>query len=241
MLLNQTNLENYTKNILKIPYVNFEGIDPKTIKMVLKVLKEAFNRYPLLKKALMLVGKYEYLNNYLNLTIYSNPEIWENYDVEDLIMIPEKSSLATMHLQYGKEHLFLGLGLLPLLEKYNLEQIKMISRYDRASINHREIVDNIVWHEVGHMLDFIMGISNSDEFQKLIQNRNIKKEISRYATTNNQETLAEAFAEYILELKFKELQPGLIQNIGSLVDETYLKYAHNFFLRKNFEIIRKRI
>ena len=39
MLLNQTNLENYTKNILKIPYVNFEGIDPKTIKMVLKVLK----------------------------------------------------------------------------------------------------------------------------------------------------------------------------------------------------------
>ena len=240
MLLNQTNLENYTKNILNIPYVNFEGIDPRTIKMVLKVLKEAFNRYPLLKKSLMLVGKYKYLNNYLNLTIYSNYEIWKNNKVEDFIMIPEKSSLATMHLQYGKEHLFLGLALLPLLEKYNLEQIKMISKYDRASIKHREIVDNIVWHEVGHMLDFIMGISSTKKFQNLIKNYNIKKEISAYATVDNKETLAEAFAEYIIELKLKELQPSLIQSIGSLIDETYLKYAHNFLLKKNFEIVRKR-
>ena len=56
MLLTTANLENYAKNVLGIPYANFENIDPKTIKMVLKVLKEAFRCYPLLANSLVTIG-----------------------------------------------------------------------------------------------------------------------------------------------------------------------------------------
>ena len=48
--------ELYTKKVLGIPYVNFANIDEDIIKIILKVLKEAFNRYPLLNRSLISKG-----------------------------------------------------------------------------------------------------------------------------------------------------------------------------------------
>ncbi len=237
MLLTTANLENYAKDVLGIPYVNFKGIDPKTIKMVLKVLKEAFRRYPLLANSLIIVGNKEYLNNYANLTYYADYNIWKNNKQMLNIMYPDFASFATLHLYYYQHNnQFLGIVILPLLEKYNFNEFKQLVLNDKATIKHREIIEANFWHEIGHMLDFIMGISNTYEFQKIISNHDIEKEISLYATTSIKETLAEAFAEYIIELQLQKLNDGLIKDIGTLVDKTYLKYANNYFLRKQFMI-----
>ena len=237
MLLTTTNLENYAKNVLDIPYVNFKGIDPKTVKMVLKVLKEAFRCYPLLANSLVNIGNKEYLNNYFNLTYYADYNIWKNNNQMLNIMCPDFASFVTVHLYYYQHNNhFLGIGLLPLLEKYNFDEFKQLVLNDNATIKHREIIEANFWHEVGHMLDFIMGISNTYEFQKIISNHDIEKEISLYATTSVKETLAEAFAEYIAEIKLNELEDGLIKDIGNYINRTYYIYTSNSFLRKRFMI-----
>ncbi len=237
MLLTTANLENYAKNVLGIPYVNFEGIDPNTIKMILKVLKEAFRRYPLLANSLVLVGNQEYLNNYFSLTYYADYKNFKPKSKIANLIFPKYASFVTLHLYYYQHnHQFLGIGILPLLEKYDFKEFKQLVLNDEATIKHRELIEANFWHEVGHMLDFIMGISNTYDFQKIISNHDILKEVSMYATTSPKETLAEAFAEYIAELKLHELDDGLIKDIGSLVDKTYIKYANNYFLRKQFMI-----
>ena len=241
MLLTTANLENYAKNVLGIPYVNFENIDPKTVKMVLKVLKEAFNRYPLLANSLVTIGNKEYLNNYFNLTYFADYNIWKNNNEID-INFPKFASFVTLHLYYYQHNnQFLGIGILPLLEKHNFNEFKQLVLNDKATIKHREIIEANFWHEIGHMLDFIMGISNSYGFQKIINNHDIEKEISLYATTSIKETLAEAFAEYIVEVKLNELKDGLIKDIGNYINNTYYIYANNYFLRKQFMIKDKYI
>ena len=241
MLLTTANLENYAKNVLGIPYVNFENIDPKTIKMVLKVLKEAFRCYPLLANSLVTIGNKEYLNNYVNLTYLADYNIWKNNN-EIAINFPEFASFATLHLYYYQHNSqFLGIGILPLLEKCNFAEFKQLFLNNKATIKHRDIIETNFWHEVGHMLDFIMGISNSYEFQKIISNHDIEKEISLYATTSLKETLAEGFAEYIAEVKLNELEDGLIKDIGNYINKMYYIYANNYFLRKKFMIKDKYI
>ena len=241
MLLTTANLENYAKNVLGIPYVNFENIDPKTVKMVLKVLKEAFRCYPLLANSLVTIGNKEYLNNYVNLTYLADYNIWKNNN-EIVINCPEFASFVTLHLYYYQHNnQFLGIGILPLLEKHNFNEFKQLVLNDKATIKHREIIEANFWHEVGHMLDFIMGISNSYEFQKIISNHDIEKEISLYATTSIKETLAEGFAEYIAEVKLNELEDGLIKDIGNYINKMYYIYANNYFLRKKFMIKDKYI
>ena len=243
MLNTTTNLENYARNVLGIPYVDFKEIDPRTIKMMLKVLKEAYNRYPLLAKAIILMGRKEYLNNYLNLTYCADYNNWGNWlrktyrlnDLPDMIRNPEYASFVTAHLYCEpNQNKFLGVGILPLLEKCNYDEYQQLVLNDQATIKHREYIEANFWHEVGHMLDFLMGISSSSEFNEIIKNQDIQNKISLYATLNVKETLAEAFAEYIILLKLKQLDDGIIKDIGKLVDKTYLKYAHNFYLKKSF-------
>ena len=75
----------------------------------------------------------------------------------------------------------------------------------------------------------------------MLINVNIKHEISIYALTSYYEVVAEAFAEYIVEVKLNELKDGLIKDIGNYINNTYYIYANNYFLRKQFMIKDKYI
>ena len=238
MLLTTTNLENYAKKYLNVPYVDFNGIDLRTTKMILKVLKEAYERYPLLYHTLLVIGKLDYLNDYLNLSSCSDKNYWYNWllnNKPNTIKNIQNSSLVTTRVfDYKNGNYFMGLGLLPFLEKYNFEELQELIKNDYGSIKHTEVPENIVWHEVGHMLDFTMEISSSPKLANIIFGHDIATEVSLYATKDNQELVAESFAEYIIELKLNQLKPGLIKDIGTLIDKTYLKFARNIYLRKSF-------
>lgn len=58
---------------------------------------------------------------------------------------------------------------------------------------------SIVYHECGHLLDFLCDISGGEGFQQLFvpNKERIKAELSEYASTNAEEALAEAFAEFM--------------------------------------------
>lgn len=81
----------------------------------------------------------------------------------------------------------------------------------------------IVMHELGHALDRLLEIQKSPEFQALrygeLASVDIAKEVSRYATTNNAELIAEAFCEY----KLSKAPRSVAMAIGRMIDDAYNK------------------
>lgn len=81
----------------------------------------------------------------------------------------------------------------------------------------------IVMHELGHALGRLLEIQKSPEFQALrygeLASVDIAKEVSRYATTNNAELIAEAFCEYKLSKEPRRVAMA----IGRMIDDAYNK------------------
>ena len=85
-------------------------------------------------------------------------------------------------------------------------------------------IKSIIDHEMGHLLDFDMQISNSSEYIRFIQNYNIKtieKNLSSYCVSNgvinHKEVIAEAYAEYC-----NNPIPRIIAaEIGLIMDQKY--------------------
>ncbi len=229
--------ELYAKNVLGIPYVNFENIDHGTIEVILKVLKEAFYRYPLLANSLITIGNKEDINNQLLLTYCSDKACWHDWQRKnrnyDYVGNISSSTFVTSCLEQWGNCYYLGLCLCPILEQLgylDFEKYKNENPNGHVSIK-ASFLKPAVWHEVGHMLDFIMHLSDSIAFLKIIRKHNIEKEISLYATIDKAELLAEAFSMYILnENNF------LAKQIGLLIDKEYLRYSKNILLKEKFNV-----
>ena len=225
--------ENYVKKNLHIPYVQFNNIDPSIIKIIIEVLTEAFQKYPLLINSLITIGNQEYNNDLLYLAYCADKNNWLNWQFPKNNSNSFKSTLEVTYFENRSICYYLGLGLCPILEQIgylNFEEYKKENPNGHIAIKN-SFLKPAVWHEVGHMLDFFMGISNSITFQKIIKNHNIAKEISDYATIDKAELLAESFSMYILG----EENP-LAKKIGLLVDKEYLRYSKNILLKEKFNV-----
>ena len=228
--------EEYAQKNLGIPYVNFKDIDLDIIKIILQVLKEAYQKYPLLSSSLISIGMKEDINNQLLLSYCADKydwQRWQKYETCDYIGNISQSTFVTNSLEKYGNCYYLGLCLCPILKQLGLLDFE---NYKRINPNgHIEIKNSFLrpamWHEIGHMLDFIMHISESITFKQIIKNHDIEKEISLYATKNQAEVLAEAFSMYILDN-----HNPLIKKIGLLVEKEYLRYSKNNLLREKFNV-----
>lgn len=67
--------------------------------------------------------------------------------------------------------------------------------------------DYVIYHEFGHMLDYLCGLNEDGDFQRYYQSfskKQIACDVSQYAATNAQEFFAEAFAEYMCSVTPRE-------------------------------------
>ena len=232
-----TDYELYAKNVLGIPYVNFTSIEEDIIKVILNVLKEAFKRYPLLANSLISIGNKDDINAQLLLTYCADKSCWHDwqrkYKNYDYVGNISHSTFVTSCLEQRGNCYYLSLCLCPILKQLSLldfEKYKNENPNGHISIKET-FLKPAVWHEVGHMLDFIMHLSDSIALEKIVKNHDIEKEISLYATKDKTELLAEAFSMYILE----EDAP-LAKKIGLLIDKEYLRYSKNILLRDKFNV-----
>lgn len=90
-----------------------------------------------------------------------------------------------------------------------------------------DTIKSVIDHEIAHQLDTLLGIRNSAELDAIINQtfqagKNIIDELSRYATQNKAEFVAEAWAEY---RNNPQARP-LAKSIGELIEMQYdLKYG----------------
>ena len=80
--------------------------------------------------------------------------------------------------------------------------------------------ESVVYHEVGHMLDSMLSLSESEEFKSFYNRcseRDIIAGLSEYAASSPTEMIAEAFAEYMCSPSPRYTA----KYIGELIDKKY--------------------
>ena len=238
--------ERYAKDILNIPFVNFKDIDPLIINDLLNTLNKAYKKYPLLKNTIVFIYQGSDYNIYENIERCSNKDYWLKWQRDFPYLInyyqEEERIISTMiKLNENKKIVNIGLVISDGFKNIDYKMLQcecIIDCLKGYKAKHCRYFDSIIWHEIGHILDSILHISQKEEFKKLLINVNIKEEISLYATTSYQEILAEAFAEYIKATENNELEEGIIKDIGLLIDKEYLRYSYNQGLKELFNIKR---
>lgn len=195
-------IEDYIRNIIGIPYVNLEGIDIEVCNELINTLEEAFSLYPLLKKSICAIGHQQSIANQMNLFSLSNKFAidyengWFFCKYYDDRYFTGYMSAAQL---YDPDSQYIGFSINNSVKNKTLPELNYLRKKDADtgfSPNHCGSFRSMVWHEIGHIFDYILKITGKPEFLELIQSVNIEKQISKYATTDYKETFAEAFAEY---------------------------------------------
>ena len=231
--------EEYVKGVLKIPYCNFEGLDPKIAYEIVVGLSLMYEMYPFFNRVICAINQIEDYEAHINMLDYiynDNPIYHEAKEDKNGVYgfhthIKEFSdSSPIIDRSYNPYFSLLIYDNVKNVDISNIQNL-FISSYGRVGI----------YHEFGHLLDVFLNISNNEKFKTLISNRDIKKEVSEYACTNNHELVACAFSRYILskgnltaleknlgKFEFSNIEytpSDLIIEIGKFIDEEYKKFA----------------
>lgn len=235
-------IEDYAIEILGIPYVKFDGLEPEVCSEIIEGLSICFNRYPALKNALCAIGDTKYINEQYNL-VNSSMNVkkikWDDDFLQDEGELLNAISVGNHRLLIKDKKVielweYIAISYKDELRNKTLTELEKNSKYGaetgyftKSSIS---FFSKII-HEIGHILDFIMNLSHTKEFVELIGTNveTFQKNISEYSTNSVSDILAEAFTEYILSPNPNDL----VKSIGTFIDEKYKKYEHSKIFNVN--------
>lgn len=276
--------EDYVKDVLKIPHCNFEGVHPKIAYEIIVGLSLMYEMYPFFNKVISSIGSVEDYNNMFNLLNFSSKKYKEgticnrlnnytykhlinNFDIGKIEKYANSLNEFNTKIKYNK--ILKEDGGMYSFSAYNYHSCHFFHICIRNYIKRLDMTDiyNLcnyyygrisIYHEFGHLLDFFLKINSNKKFLKIIEGHDIKTEISEYATTNNEELVAEAFSYYIfskhkltnLEKKLNKIEfskndfkaNSLIQEIGKLIDEEYekfVKFKRVKFIKEKYNFNKK--
>lgn len=227
--------EDYVKNVLKIPYCDFSDINNRIISEIVHALTLLYKKYSFFDRVLCCIGTPEDVKAHIELIYFSQPKYigGDEFDVNDfpwdLNKLTSWFAFTTMAHSDGRYYV----ASKRLEDNYaNYFSITIYDVVKKADISNRDDISAThvgrmpIFHEFGHLLDFFMHISDSEEFQEIIAGHDIEKEVSKYATTDSRELLADAFMQYVY-IKEKSWEPNnLINQIGELVDKKYIEFIN---------------
>ncbi len=191
-------VEEYIKDVLGIPYVNLKGFHLDICIEIVSVLKEIFFKYPLLKNTICCIGQREDVNQQVNLILASDIE--DNWEIEDWQEMKKECNFMSCVCTKDDYHItYIGLTFLERAKMLNLadQNCKLMWECIRSiHPEHCHTFRSAIWHEVGHIFDYILSISTRSDFLEELSKIHVSWKISKYASISPRETFAEAFAEY---------------------------------------------
>jgi len=228
--------EDYVKEILEIPKVDFEGLKVEVIKEMVLALELILERYPALKKSICAIGPSSYITNQINIVFNSKKQNIIYY-LDDPSSDNMVFSLASFGLGKSKKLIYVGIAYGKKLIGNSIDGLNRMAEYDVSKGFHPKHCTNFksyIYHEIGHILYHILRLEDDRKFMEMIElvsngYKNISSDISKYAESNNSELVAEAFAEYIMCPTANKL----VNSIGKYIDEKYKRYEHSYIFNIN--------
>lgn len=219
-------------------YCDFSGLNLECARSLVLAVTESCFRYPLLRANTCFIGSISGLQERMCSAASGSEEIIVQFELEGIIrggesvkILGKEGLKALANINKRRDEVlafayslgglfdalvldtqdFGGIGYKTL--KQTLEADVSMGYHPLGCDN----TDSIVYHEIGHLLDNTLKISDSAEFTALKRGytpAKIAEGLSRYAAYNAQEMLAEGFAEYRCN---KNPRP-LARKIGELID-----------------------
>lgn len=219
-------------------YCDFSGLNSECARSLVLAVAESCFRYPLLRANTCFIGSISGMQERMRSAASGSEEIIVQFELEGIIRGSESvkklgkealKALANINKRRD-EVLAFAFSLGGLFDAIVLDTqdfggigyktLKQTLEYN-VSVGYHPLgcddTDSIVYHEIGHLLDNTLNVSDSAEFAALKREytpAKIAEGLSRYAAYNAQEMLAEGFAEYRCN---KNPRP-LARKIGELID-----------------------
>ncbi len=222
-------------------YCDFGGLHAEAARCLVSVVLECCLKYPLLRAKTCFIGSVDAFCERMKEAAEGNGEVIVQFGLEKIIddtselkKIGEAAYVSMCaqkkkkddYLAFASNHsgFFDAVVLDPQDFGSNAfsEQEELL-KYNVEIGFHPEgcgSIEYVIYHEMGHLLDYILDVSNSDEFENMKKDykpADITCELCRYAAYNSQEMLAEAFAEYFCNKKPRPLA----KRIGLMSDRAY--------------------
>lgn len=226
--------ESYTRS-LGVENVSFKGIDLEVANDMNQSLAEHFNDFPELKNKIHFYGSAQEKKNFLSEVVQQYYEnLYKNYiksygkyyidkkiksKVTSYFKTSGEWAHAFDHRNFFKDDRFSGIA---VNKKFggDLELFKSGLKHSLNTKFHPvgcDTVKSVFDYEFGHQLDYLLDISDSQEFANIVNGKVSIETLSEYALKNRKETLAEAWAEY----RNNPNPRPLAKEIGELIESKY--------------------
>lgn len=200
---------------------DFSKITVNGVKKTLKILVKVLYQFPKLRSRFCYVGTHSTYAADIQSLINGDTEIMKDFglhyicdskiarDLGGLIYAMARDTLNSPETYVATAVNACGFFDAILLDQNDYEGFAYMSlirdiKYNEQTGFHPKGCDSpesIIYHEIGHMMDDLCGLSAGDRNFAMLYNSlsysQIRECLSQYATTSPQEFIAEAFAEYM--------------------------------------------
>lgn len=239
---NNATLENIAKKYYLCDACSFDDINLYGAKRLLKVIVEVLYKYPKLRSKLCFIGTHHAMEKLLIKMKQGVKEILNDFNLQYICSAENAEKLGgivhSILTRLIDEHdgyvatAMCAFGLLDavLLDKNDYEAYAYLEFISRLRKNEAmgfhpkgcHTPESVVYHELGHLLDDLCGLSKSYDFKAYydtLTKEDIKYGLSEYANKSPKEFIAEAFAEFTCN---PQVRP-IAKKVGELIDMFYRK------------------
>lgn len=213
-------LDDIAKKYYLCDVCGFDGINFNGAKRILKAIVESLYRYPRLRSKLCFIGTHHQLEKLLVRMEQGDKGVLNAFNLQYIcteenakklgsVMRGILTQLISNHKDYiATAMCAFGLFDAILLDKNDYNDYAYTEFITQLLANEAEgyhpkgchTPESVVYHELGHLLDDMCGLSDNAEFKtyyKSLTVGDMNYGLSEYACTSDKEFIAEAFSEYM--------------------------------------------
>lgn len=199
---------------------DFSDLNLEATKTVLKTLVNALYMYPRLRSMTCYIGSEKGFKRKFEALARGNLDTLRDFGIQYICSQTQAMTLGRAMVRLADSYIrdkdsFIALA----IDAFGLFDAIVLDSQDYEGYKYKATLDNMkyseksgfspkgcsgpdatVYHEIGHLLDYLTGLHDTPEFQRYFSSLSayaIKSGLSEYASTSSREVIAEAFAEFM--------------------------------------------
>lgn len=234
-------------------YINLDGLDFNLAKEALDTVFDVLMKYPELRREMHYFGTlkgfstekdklFKFLNPNADEQTREGIKSLTDQTAQETAHVFKNGGLALAYCSSCGDCRFCGI----IIDEDDFDEARILNdlKYSEAcgfSPKGCSSVKSVVDHELGHMLDYWLGISPSSEFTAFLSRLNpfdVAKNLSQYSVMNGKIAPAEVIAEGFSESRNSPSPRRLAREIAIIIDNAYKKKLKEYDIKDRIDNMR---